>query len=60
MKQIKNYIEDVLIFVGIILITSATYLISFVASIYVLGGFLILLGIFFSLNPPSNKERKRR
>lgn len=58
MKKLNNYIEDILIIIGMFLIVCATYLLSFVAAIYVLGSFFLLLGVYFSLNPP--KVNKRR
>ncbi|ERN54320.1 hypothetical protein [Alkalihalophilus marmarensis] len=57
MKILQNYIEDVLIILGMLLIVFATYLLSYVAAIYVLGAFLFALGIFFAYKPPTSKRR---
>lgn len=57
MKKLQNFIEDILIFLGMFLIVLATFLINFVAGLYVLGTFLLSLGIFFSIKPPVTRRR---
>jgi membrane-bound ClpP family serine protease len=60
-KYILKYIEDILIFSGLILIVIATFLLSKIIGLYVLGLILFGLGIFFSRHPPirSNKDKER-
>ena len=48
---IKDYIEDILIFSGLIIIIKATFLLSTIAGLYTLGGILLLLGVYFAGNP---------
>lgn len=57
-KKITDYIEDILIFLGSLFIISATFLLSFVAGLYVTGVFLILFGVFFSINHPTFKQKR--
>jgi len=49
---ILNYIEDILIISGLILIVLATFLLSKIAGMYALGITLFGIGIFFSRHPP--------
>lgn len=51
-KKIVNYIEDIFIFSGLVLIVIATFLLSKIIGMYVLGGTLFSLGMFFAKNPP--------
>lgn len=50
--MILNYIEDIFIISGLLLIVIATFLVSKIAGIYVLGIILFGIGIFFSRHPP--------
>jgi hypothetical protein len=51
-KIIKNYIEDIFILSGLTIIVIATFLISKIIGLYVLGTVLFGLGIYFSISPP--------
>ncbi|MDU3775703.1 MAG: hypothetical protein E7G47_10825 [Clostridium perfringens] len=55
MKKIKkffcNYIEDILIFLGLIIIALTTLKLDFYIGMYVLALILILLGVYFAKNP---------
>lgn len=60
MKTIlSNIVEDFFILVGLFLIVFATYLINHVASIYALGIVFLILGVYFSYNPPNRKDKGR-
>ncbi|WP_176718811.1 hypothetical protein [Caloranaerobacter ferrireducens] len=48
-KIISNFIEDVFVISGLSLITYATFLISKIAAIYVLGTILLLIGLLLSV-----------
>jgi hypothetical protein len=50
--DILNYIEDILILGGLTIIVMATFLVSKVIGLYVLGTTMFGLGIFFSRHPP--------
>lgn len=54
---ILNYIEDIFIVSGLLLIIIATFLVSIIAGIYVLGVVLFGLGIFFTRHPPKPRVR---
>ncbi|WP_353096219.1 hypothetical protein [Tissierella praeacuta] len=56
-KHIVEYIEDIFIISGLILIIIATFLVSKIIGVYVLGFILFGLGVFFSRHPPRKKER---
>jgi hypothetical protein len=49
--KILNYIEDILIISGLVVISTATFLLSFIAGLYVSGSFLLGLGIYFIKYP---------
>lgn len=51
-ETISRSIEDVLIICGLVCITAATFLISFIAGLYVAGAELLGLGIWFTICPP--------
>ncbi|MDU6116088.1 hypothetical protein [Paraclostridium sordellii] len=55
MKKIKkifcNYIEDILIFLGLIIIALTTLKLDLYIGLYVLAIILIILGIYFAKNP---------
>lgn len=46
-KHFVKHFEDTLIFGGLFLIVKATFLINYIAGLYVLGFIFIALGIFF-------------
>lgn len=50
-KFIANYIEDILIFSGLVVITVATFLLSVIAGLYVLGALLVALGCYLAKYP---------
>lgn len=50
-KFITKYIEDILIFIGLTCIVIATFLLSKIAGMYVLGSALLGLGIYFTKCP---------
>jgi len=51
MKFIKNYIEDILIILGAGAIITATFLLSFIVGLYVLGGALFAAGVWLAKHP---------
>ena len=51
MKFITKYIEDALIFSGLAVIVTATFLWSSIAGIYTIGVCLLGLGVWFARNP---------
>lgn len=57
MILIIKYIEDILILSGLIIIIVATFLVSRILGLYILGIILFGLGVFFSRHPPKEKER---
>mgnify|MGYP001168682900 CR=1 FL=1 len=60
MLKVRNlvfkYIEDFFIISGLILIVIATFLLSKIIGIYVLGAILFGLGVFFSRHPPTDRR----
>lgn len=52
MIGILKYLDDVLILGGLTIIVTATFLISKIIGIYILGVVLFGLGVFFSRYPP--------
>jgi len=48
---ISNYVEDILIISGLMIMIKATFLLSKIAGLYALGGVLLLLGLYFARNP---------
>lgn len=50
-KFLTDYIEDICIFAGLVVIIVATFLISTIAGMYVLGVSLVLLGAYFTRYP---------
>jgi hypothetical protein len=50
-RFITDYLEDILIFSGLIAIIIATFLLSKIAGIYCLGGCLFGLGVYFTKFP---------
>ena len=52
MIVILNYIEDIFIISGLALIVIATFLLSKIIGMYVLGIILFGIGVFFSRHPP--------
>ncbi|MEG0180762.1 MAG: hypothetical protein RR657_02640 [Peptostreptococcaceae bacterium] len=55
MKKIKNffcnYVEDILIFLGLLIIVLTTLILNFYVGMYVLAIILVMLGIYFAKNP---------
>ncbi len=49
MKILRNYLDDVLIIVGCSLLIYATSLINFIATWYVAGAILIILGVLVGM-----------
>lgn len=58
-RKILNYIEDILIFLGMLFIVVATCFISWVAAMYVTGAFFLIIGIYFMYHPPKTDEKRR-
>lgn len=56
-KFISDYIEDILIFCGLAAIVTATFLLSFIAGMYVSGAILIGIGTYFARYPPGKKVK---
>jgi hypothetical protein len=56
-KFIIKYLEDILIMSGLLIIVTATFLISSIFGMYVLGLILFSLGVYFSKYPL--KERNK-
>ena len=55
LKILSNYSEDFFIFLGLVLIVTATFMINKIAGIYVLGFLLIFIGVLIARKP---KERR--
>lgn len=55
MNFIKNYIEDILILSGLLIIIIATFLLSKILGMYATGIILFSLGTYFSKNPFEKK-----
>jgi hypothetical protein len=53
-KFFARYIDDVLIIGGMVAITAATFLLSPVAALYVLGVFLLMSGAYIARHPPKD------
>lgn len=47
-RLIKNILNEFLILLGLAFIVTATYLINFIAAMYLLGVVLILFGLFLA------------
>jgi uncharacterized protein (DUF983 family) len=60
MKKIKdvfcNYLEDFLIIIGLIIISTMTLLFSIWLGMYVIGVIFVILGIYFARNPLNRRE----
>ena len=60
MKRIKdifcNYLEDFLIIIGLIIISTMTLLFSIWLGMYAIGIIFIVLGIYFARNPLNRRE----
>ena len=60
MKKIKdifyNYLEDFLIIIGLIIVSTMTLVLSIRIGIYVVGVIFIALGIYFARNPLKRRE----
>jgi len=54
---ILKYIEDFFIISGLILIVIATFLLSKIIGMYVLGVVLLGIGIFLSRHPPKEVDK---
>lgn len=54
---ILKYIEDVLIFSGLTLIVVATFLLSKIIGMYILGLILVGLGVLFLKYPPKEVDK---
>jgi len=51
-KFISSYIEDIFIFIGLLILILTTYKLNRVAGSYLLSLIFILIGIFISKRPP--------
>ena len=56
-KYILKYIEDIFILSGLILIIIATFSLSKIIGMYVLGIVLFGIGIFLSRHPPKEVDK---
>lgn len=56
-KYILKYIEDIFIMSGLILVVIATFLLSKIIGVYVLGVILFGIGIFLSRHPPKEVDK---
>lgn len=54
-NMILNYIEDLLIISGLLIIVVATFFVSKIIGTYLLGIILLSLGILLSRHPPKYK-----
>ncbi len=52
LKVLRNYMEDILIISGLLLITGTTFFIDILAGFYIAGLILLGLGIYFTRYPP--------
>lgn len=50
-RLIAKYIEDICILGGLYFIIKATFLLSKIGGLYVLGACLLIIGIWFTRNP---------
>lgn len=55
LKIILNDAEDVLIIGGLICIAAATFQLSSVCGLYIVGAELLGLGIWFTVHPPGKE-----
>ncbi len=53
-ELISLYLEDIFIFIGLIIVLFTTYRINTVVSNYLLGAIFILTGLIISKSPPKN------
>lgn len=51
-KLISSYIEDIFIFIGVLILIINTYKINDVAGNYLLSVIFMLIGLFLSKKPP--------
>lgn len=58
MKKILNYLDDILLILGLISIVTASYMVNAVLGTYILGAAFIVLA--FLAGNGINKLRKRR
>ncbi len=54
-KFIINYIEDLCILFGLVVIIMATFFISVIGGMYVTGTISVLLGAYFTRYPPKGR-----
>jgi hypothetical protein len=57
---LRDFAEDIFIFAGLIMIVIATFLLSYVAGLYVTGGILVGFGWFLSRTPPHEGGEKTK
>ena len=57
MKKIKEELPEIIFIIGLILITTATFLLNLIAGLYVSGVILTGLGFFLAYNP--NKKQHK-
>lgn len=56
LKQfLLEYLEDFLIFVGLITILGATFALNAIAGVYLLGFTFLILGVYFAKHPPKGR-----
>lgn len=54
-EWLDSYLDDIFIFGGLACIVGATFLLSGIAGMYVLGFCLLLLGIFVATHPSEGR-----
>lgn len=55
LERLNLYLDDILIFGGLACIVGATFLLSKIIGLYVLGFCLLLLGIFVATHPSEGR-----
>lgn len=55
LRWLNAYLEDLFIFGGLACIVTATFLLSKIAGLYVLGFCLLMLGIFVATHPAERR-----
>lgn len=53
-QLISSYIEDIFIFIGLLILIMTTYKLNVVAGSYLLSVIFILIGILISKRPPKH------
>jgi hypothetical protein len=55
LQFLLEYLEDFLIFMGLITILGATFALNIIAGVYLLGFIFLILGVYFAKFPPKGR-----